>query len=457
MKNRTIKFCKRLLLVLLVMGGAAQTSRAKSINSAAAGNWNTPATWSCNCVPEANDKVTVQHAITSTGNVVVKELAFGSAWWPVAGNGGLTVASGTFSVTSKNPILFGINGQMNRLTVANGAKFSTPAPLEWQQGAIMIIDGFLESGGLNVTGGRDGQLNVSETGVVKFTGDMLLGSGPHTYTVDGELTGQSLHMTGDSRFDVGPEGVVTLLEDVTVTNGTVNSLIEGAVYTGGNMSGIGGGNVYVARSGLVSVAGGLWGSWQGFVGGPGTFCLGCPLPQPLPVELVSFQGQASAAGAELSWQTASETDNAGFAVERSWDGQHYQQIGFVAGQGRSTALQTYRFTDTGFSGRAYYRLRQEDFEGSQTYHKSIHVIDEPSEQVQAYPNPFLNTLTLTNESTTPQQVNVYSLQGRLVGHYEAPQQHTGEWQLPLGHLPAGAYLLEVITLTDRQHVRVIKQ
>ena len=72
----------------------------------------------------------------------------------------------------------------------------------------------------------------------------------------------------------------------------------------------------------------------------------------------------------LTWQTAHETNNAGFAVERrpadapgAWT-----EVGFVDGAGTTTEPQTaYRFRarQVGYGQHAF-RLRQVDFDGTAT-------------------------------------------------------------------------------------------
>ncbi|SDL65564.1 Por secretion system C-terminal sorting domain-containing protein [Catalinimonas alkaloidigena] len=93
-----------------------------------------------------------------------------------------------------------------------------------------------------------------------------------------------------------------------------------------------------------------------------------------------------------------------------------------------------------------------------TYHKPVQVQTALSGRVEAYPNPFRGVLTLSVRelADAPQRVTVYSLQGQQMEVYEAA--HTDrQWDLSLPHLPAGIYLLEVTTLTERQHLRVVKQ
>jgi len=74
----------------------------------------------------------------------------------------------------------------------------------------------------------------------------------------------------------------------------------------------------------------------------------------------------------LSWATASEVDNAYFAVERSVDGHGFETLGRVEGAGSSNNPHTYTYVDEApVADLAYYRLRQTDFDGSVTYSPTV--------------------------------------------------------------------------------------
>ena len=77
---------------------------------------------------------------------------------------------------------------------------------------------------------------------------------------------------------------------------------------------------------------------------------------PVPVELTSFTAQAKSKGVVLQWTTATETNNHGFEIERSADGENFYRVGFVQGSGTTTKIQSYSFTDNiKYSGiRTYY-------------------------------------------------------------------------------------------------------
>ena len=66
----------------------------------------------------------------------------------------------------------------------------------------------------------------------------------------------------------------------------------------------------------------------------------------VPVELVSFTASVNDNDVTLSWETATETNNSGFQVERKSNGE-YEAIGFVPGFGTTTEPRSYSFTDAG--------------------------------------------------------------------------------------------------------------
>ena len=89
---------------------------------------------------------------------------------------------------------------------------------------------------------------------------------------------------------------------------------------------------------------------------------------PLPIELLSFQGETIGAVNHLTWSTATEVNNDHFDVERSADGQSFERIGTLDGAGNSEEELHYELTDERpIAGTNYYRLKQVDDDGSATY------------------------------------------------------------------------------------------
>lgn len=107
----------------------------------------------------------------------------------------------------------------------------------------------------------------------------------------------------------------------------------------------------------------------------------------LPVRWGHFKGTAEKAGARLTWSTLNEQNNQGFYIERSADGRSFSEVGFVKGAGTSFGRQNYQFVDAGFSGRAWYRLRQVDFDGKQDFSPTLLLDARAETRISLLENP----------------------------------------------------------------------
>jgi hypothetical protein len=89
----------------------------------------------------------------------------------------------------------------------------------------------------------------------------------------------------------------------------------------------------------------------------------------LPIELVYFEGRNTVDGNLLEWQTASETDNDYFTLERGvyTNGSvDWQVINYQTAAGNSTITHTYGYYDWEYADDInYYRLTQTDYNGQQ--------------------------------------------------------------------------------------------
>ncbi len=87
----------------------------------------------------------------------------------------------------------------------------------------------------------------------------------------------------------------------------------------------------------------------------------------LPVTLSSFTAVSSESFNELKWVTHAEINNSHFEVFRSDNGNVFEKIGTVSGNGNSDAINTYSFKDYNPNGNIiYYQLKQVDFDGKVT-------------------------------------------------------------------------------------------
>lgn len=144
----------------------------------------------------------------------------------------------------------------------------------------------------------------------------------------------------------------------------------------------------------------------------------------LPVELTSFDAvNGEDCTIDLTWKTATETNNAYFRIEKSIDGINYETIGTVQGNGNSTTQNAYSFTDRSPSLDNYYRLKQVDMDGlattgSQLIVRSTCFDDGVVNTVQVFPNPVRNRGSVkfynTNLGETQVELNIADALGRTV-------------------------------------------
>ncbi|MGV3642348.1 MAG: hypothetical protein ACO1NZ_17630, partial [Adhaeribacter sp.] len=129
----------------------------------------------------------------------------------------------------------------------------------------------------------------------------------------------------------------------------------------------------------------------------------CGVIAPLPVELISFEGEATKSGVLLEWATATEKNNDRFEVERSTNGVTFTKIAEVKGNGNATAKRTYSLRDAKASrGTHYYRLKQVDFDGTSEYSKMIAVENNLSAAASGLlvaPNPANGQFTIALDNS----------------------------------------------------------
>ncbi len=173
---------------------------------------------------------------------------------------------------------------------------------------------------------------------------------------------------------------------------------------------------------------------------------------PIPVELTSFNAVVDAQTVHLTWETASETKNAGFEVQRNGE-DAFHPIGFVEGHGTTNTPQTYRFTARDVdAGTHTFRLKQIDFDGAFEYSPEVEVtiaMEAAYAFSSIYPNPAQQdaTFSLTVCQTQPVTIALYDVLGRRVSTiFDGPMAagRTHQFDIRGEALADGLYLVRAV-------------
>jgi hypothetical protein len=194
------------------------------------------------------------------------------------------------------------------------------------------------------------------------------------------------------------------------------------------------GTVTAVRSGILSPLN-IWGDFGiGFGNAP------------LPVEWLTFTAIPDNGTVDLDWSTASERDNDYFVLERSQDGKNFEAFGTVPGNGTTSKISNYSFTDyTPYEGISYYRIRQVDYDGRFDYSAVIPVrFGKDAGDVQMYPNPATDQvwILIPSTETGPALVELYDMSGKLmISNAVVLQRGSNAFSMDLSEIPSGVYML----------------
>ncbi|MBN8707385.1 MAG: T9SS type A sorting domain-containing protein [Bacteroidetes bacterium] len=194
------------------------------------------------------------------------------------------------------------------------------------------------------------------------------------------------------------------------------------------------------------------------------------LENTLPVELASFSASHTGASVTINWKTVSETDNAGFFIEKaeiksssvedinsccadpaSFTSQsNWISIGFENGQGTSTEGKNYQVSDRANSGLWVYRLRQVDLNGNESIVGIQGLFIEGVTEFEVagnYPNPFNPETQIRFSLPDAGQVTVKVLDvlGREIAEVVSARLTEGNHSVPFSGagLSAGVYFYQV--------------
>ncbi|MGV3503065.1 MAG: heparinase II/III domain-containing protein [Adhaeribacter sp.] len=170
----------------------------------------------------------------------------------------------------------------------------------------------------------------------------------------------------------------------------------------------------------------------------------------LPVKLVAFSGRQLAGEVLLSWKTATEQQNSGFALQRrSEQEEAFRQVAWVPGAGTKLSPSQYQYRDAEApAGQLYYRLLQTDLDGTQTF-SAVIAVKNPGPApaaLQVKPVPADRQLQVSwSGPGKAAQLQLLSLQGQVLQRLRFERQAA----LDVSSLPAGYYVLQALDAGDQ--------
>jgi hypothetical protein len=182
----------------------------------------------------------------------------------------------------------------------------------------------------------------------------------------------------------------------------------------------------------------------------------------LPVRLTKFTASQVVDRVDLNWETASESNNSHFVIERSTDNRDFKAIGEVKGKGNSNTKTRYNYSDKKPSpGKNYYRLKQVDLDGKSSFSQVIQVTQRSVPQsIILYPVPATSVIHLKLAADKKENVTVSIIDrsGNIKSSYPR-KLDKGEniLNFPVSSLPTGNYLMQIKsegTISKRSFIKL---
>jgi len=171
-------------------------------------------------------------------------------------------------------------------------------------------------------------------------------------------------------------------------------------------------------------------------------------PIVLSAEMAAFEAEKNKEGILLKWTTASEVKNDYFAIEKSRDGKQWLEIAKVNGAGYSIKMTDYNVQDNKpYDGLSYYRLKQVDFDGQETYSDIVSIEFDYADIFSVFPNPAHNSQELIIDS----KMLVNDLRVKIIDHKGVLIQNSLPilGSISLKEIPPGSYLLSLYSDTEQ--------
>jgi hypothetical protein len=181
----------------------------------------------------------------------------------------------------------------------------------------------------------------------------------------------------------------------------------------------------------------------------------------LPVKLTDFTVTPKDKDALLQWSTQQEINSKNFGIQRSYDGQHFEDIGNVNATGTTSLVSKYSFTDIGILSRGkpivYYRLNAFDKDGKSAFTNviSLKIKGNSKWSLRLLSNPVKDYLSLMLTDVSGKlQLSVRDISGKIL-YTKSMENVNGQISLPVT-LQKGMYILEAENNNERKIIKFIR-
>lgn len=140
----------------------------------------------------------------------------------------------------------------------------------------------------------------------------------------------------------------------------------------------------------------------------------------LSVDLAFFTGDCQGDEVDIQWATISEDNNDYFIIEKSQDGEYFEEVATIDGAGNSTELLHYSISDRKLNNQpVYYRLIQVDFDGERTVFPLIVIegnCNDEQKPIEVAANLSSNTILVYYDLPESKNtvLNLYDLKGKMI-------------------------------------------
>ena len=186
------------------------------------------------------------------------------------------------------------------------------------------------------------------------------------------------------------------------------------------------------------------------------------MDNPLPITWLSIDAKVVDQGVKITWETTEEVDNSHFEIQRAFDSQSFEEIGFLEGRNIADEVTTYTYVDDlrlqflSSQKRIFYRIKQVDFSGSYDYSEVVSVaMNKPlATSPSVHPNPFIKgysaSLKISNlESHSPiNEVHLFDYSGNELATHKGDYPELSDFLFErINGLEGGIYII----IFNRKH------